>query len=200
VPTSRKITMEPSPQPNNAMLDWLGSCDLPTIARITGDLTSIRAKWLDSKDRKWVHLDGACMADWPSTYSILILAFALPDYFGRNLDALSECLTDNDVLGGSGFVIHIENPSLALREANPDALEGLLDTFANAAKELGQPVSVGQPWDRPAVPLHVLLGPDSGDPRLQSYPPTPDAARSPTEKGERSRLQQERSNGESSSA
>ena len=157
------------------MLDWLTSCNLPFIVHTTSDVSNVRVQWLEVEDRKWIHLDGACMADWSATYSHLIRAFGLPDYFGRNLNALSECLTDTDVLIGSAFVVHFENPSLALREANSDALAGLLDTFADAAAELGQPVSAGQPWDRPAVPFHVLLGPDNHDPRLQFYPASPDS-------------------------
>jgi RNAse (barnase) inhibitor barstar len=110
------------------------------------------------------------MPDLPSAYSTLIRAFDLPDYFGRNLDALRDCVTDADILGGSAFVICFDNPALALKRANSDALAGLLETFAAAAEELGQPVQEAASWDRSAIPFHIVLRPDNDDPRLQSYP------------------------------
>ena len=171
------IVVAPSRQSNSAMIDWLSSCEPPRIVRTIDDLAHVRVRWLEGKDRKWIHLDGASMPDLPSAYSTLIHAFSLPAYFGRNLAALRECLTDADVLGSSAFAVYFENPTLALKDANSEALLGLLDAFANAAEELGQPIHEAASWDRPALPFHVLLGPDNNDPRLQSYPLVPDSGR-----------------------
>ena len=157
------------------MISWLETTASPKLARSNSDMSDVRSTWVENAGRKWIDLDGRRMRDWPSAYCLLIEAFGLPDYFGRNLDALSECLSDQDVLQGIAFVIRISHASDALANANSDALAGLLDTLNVVADELAEPVNEGQPWDRPAIPFHVLLADCGDDDRLRKYPATPDS-------------------------
>lgn len=157
------------------MITWLETTEGPRLARSTWDLSEVRSAWLSLPGRRWIDLDGRRMRDWPSTYDQLTEAFELPDYFGRNLDALSECLSDQDVLQGSAFVVCMAHASEALRDANSDALAGLLDTMALAADELAEAINEGQPWDRLSIPFHVLLGDVGDDDRLKDYSPIPES-------------------------
>ena len=171
--TTLVITMKPLHRSSDVTEAWLSTCDHPYIAQATDEMDAIRERWIASNGRKWIHLDGANMQNLDSYYSALTRAFKLPDYFGKNLNALNECLTDYDVLSSSGIVIYIENPSLILGMSAPDASDGLLDTFADVAFELSQAVSLGHSWDRPAIPFHVLIAPDCKNPRFKRFPLMP---------------------------
>ncbi len=114
------------------------------------------------------------MQDLPGTYDRLSEAFELPDYFGRNLNALRDCLSDHVVLRETAFVVCIAHASEALKNAGSDALAGLLDTFKRVADELAEPITEGQPWDRPAIPFHVILEGAGDNERLAGYAHIPD--------------------------
>jgi len=166
--------MVPSHESSKTMIPWLETTTEPRISRLISNISDIRSAWLATAGRRWIDLDGKQMGDVPSAYAHLTKAFGLPDYFGQNLNALHECLSDLDGLQGSAFVVYLAHASEALVSANSDALAGLLDTLTLVADELADPVDEGQPWDRPAIPFHVLLADAGHDDRLQSYPPTPD--------------------------
>jgi hypothetical protein len=80
-----------------------------------------------------------------------------PDYFGRNWDAFSEVLADLGWLKGSAYAIVIEHGQCLLDEEPPRQLEQFLDLVNHVAAEWAEPVALGEPWDRPAVPFHLLL-------------------------------------------
>ena len=70
-------------------------------------------------------LDAANMTEKEATHAYLKKALALPDYYGSNLDALYDCLTELD--------------ETSLRFVNLDAAEGyfakLLPVFQEAQEE-----------------------------------------------------------------
>jgi hypothetical protein len=102
-------------------------------------------------------LDGSVMRTWGALYDELTHEFGLPAYFGRNLNALDECLTDPDWLNAKGVVILVQDAERVLKDEPPETREGLFDVLRHAAVELSQPLASGAAWDRPAVPLHVIL-------------------------------------------
>jgi len=58
-------------------------------------------------------LDGTMMEDRDSMHSHLYMQFALPDYYGRNMDALWDCLTEKE----AGCIViqraeHADGPAL----------------------------------------------------------------------------------------
>jgi RNAse (barnase) inhibitor barstar len=158
---------------SESIISWLETTASPRLARANINILDVRSAWLKNVGQKWIDLDGSQMRDWPSAYDCLSEAFELPDYFGRNLNALSECLSDQDVLQGTAFVVCIARAPEALVNANSDALAGLLDTLQIVADELSEPIDEGQQWDRPAIPFHVLLMDVGDDEWLQNYPATP---------------------------
>ena len=156
---------------SSTLIDWLNSTNKPFV--LTTE-TGPPEAWKSDPEKKWFVLDGKEMPDWTAAFRTLRDVFRLPHYFGDNLNALSECLSDADVLSGTAFVVQIQNAADALNAANPDAMQGLIQTLEDAAEEWAKPISVNEPWDRPAIPFHIILSGISVDPRFAGFPTTPD--------------------------
>jgi hypothetical protein len=85
-------------------------------------------------------------------------AFQFPLYFGENEDAFDECLADLEgVPRGAGFVILITEPEQVLADASSETMVWLVNSLRGAAREWSEPIALGESWDRPAVPFHVVL-------------------------------------------
>lgn len=59
------------------------------------DVADVR-RAVASVGRPFAHLDGARVESVPELHDALAAALALPDWYGRNLDALADCLRDVD--------------------------------------------------------------------------------------------------------
>ena len=81
---------------------------------------------------------------------------SFPHYFGQNWDALDECLNDLEWLPGTCYVLGVFDAAQVL-EAEGDQLSTFGAILTRTCEEWGKRVNEGQPWDRPAVPFHVLL-------------------------------------------
>jgi hypothetical protein len=57
-----------------------------------------------------------------------------PDWYGGNLDALNDCLSDPDWLGAQGKVVLIRGLA-SLQEADPEGCATLLEVFLAAADD-----------------------------------------------------------------
>jgi hypothetical protein len=87
-------------------------------------------------------------------------ALQFPWYFGENVDAFDECLADLGWLPPhEGYVIVIIDPAEVLCQDDASALTWLVTSFARAAAEWARPVDLGEWWDRPEIPFHVVLQP-----------------------------------------
>jgi hypothetical protein len=85
-------------------------------------------------------------------------ALQFPPYFGENEDAFNECIADLEVLPRqAGFVVVVTEPEQVLIKARSVALAWLADSLRGAAEEWSRPVELGEWWDRPAYPFHVVL-------------------------------------------
>jgi hypothetical protein len=90
-------------------------------------------------------------------------ALQFPLYFGENEDAFNECIAELETLpAGEGYVVTITEPDQVLADEDAAALNWLVRSLASAAEEWGQPVELGEWWDRPAVPFHVVLAGERG--------------------------------------
>jgi len=105
-----------------------------------------------------VVLEGNAMSSTDDFYNELIDKLRLPGYFGRNLNALDECVTDLEWLDleGQPVVVIIRDAELVLR-SDREMFEGFIDVMRNAGEEWSNEVAEGNEWDRPAVPYHVVL-------------------------------------------
>ena len=75
-------------------------------------------------------IDGGMMTDRRSAHDYLAARLDLPEYYGRNLDALHDCLTE---LGRTSLLV-LYRPDV-LREYLGDYGDALIDTLREAAGE-----------------------------------------------------------------
>lgn len=76
-------------------------------------------------------LDGACCRNSNDFFSEIKLQFELPDYFGKNLDALYDCMLDLEWITQEQIILYIENADqLFADEVNdPDLIDDLVTTL-----------------------------------------------------------------------
>jgi len=103
-----------------------------------------------------VVLDGSNMINYKGLYREFAEKLEFPDYFGHNLNAWIECLTDLDWLDKHNYVLIITNSGQLLSE-KPDEKEALMDDLMEVCEEWSKPVNLDESWDRDAVPFHVIL-------------------------------------------
>jgi RNAse (barnase) inhibitor barstar len=79
-------------------------------------------------------LDGSTLHDKASALDGIAAVMSFPDYFGRNLDALRDCLTDLSWLPAGGHVL-VWQRSAVLRGDDPTAYERIVTVLGQAAAE-----------------------------------------------------------------
>jgi hypothetical protein len=85
-------------------------------------------------------------------------ALQFPRYFGENWAAFDECVAELETLpAGAGYVVVITEPDQVLSDAGAEELRRLVEALESAAMAWSQPVELGEWWDRPAIPFHVVL-------------------------------------------
>lgn len=82
-----------------------------------------------------VHLIAGHPTDKMSTMDAIAVALSFPDYFGRNLDALYDCLTDLSWLPGGEHVL-IWGGAELLKEADPRAYLAIRSVLSDAERAL----------------------------------------------------------------
>lgn len=120
--------------------------DLPThvvAARSALDIDELR-RWADAAGHRFVVADFSACVDRKAVLKELGRAFAFPDWYGANLDALYDCLTDLAEPGASGFIIVLDHLPRTARFDN-DQRARLLEVFRDAL----------EPFSEVGVPLRV---------------------------------------------
>ncbi len=85
-------------------------------------------------------------------------ALQFPYYFGENWPAFDECLADMDWLPMNvGIVILVYDALEVLTDAAETELAVLVRSVGAAHSSYSEPIELGEWWDRPAVPFHVVL-------------------------------------------
>lgn len=101
----------------------------------------------NAQDPEVFLLDGTIIQDKATFLSAVAAALAFPDYFGRNWDALDECLGDLDRWApAAGYLIVYDHFDRFAR-ADPTAWQTALDVFLHAIEH----------WRGKGIPMHVLL-------------------------------------------
>ncbi|MDQ3141590.1 MAG: barstar family protein [Bacteroidota bacterium] len=81
-------------------------------------------------------LDGKTCVNLDEFYASISRSFQFPDYFGRNLDALYDCLVDLDWIHESEIKLFIINfDEFLIDEKDPTALASILNIFYEVAIE-----------------------------------------------------------------
>lgn len=131
---------------------WVLFCDEGHL-----DVTSLHAQ-IDLHGGLIRELDGHQSTTRESFYDQLTRAFDFPDYFGKNFNALDDCITDLGWLPVHGpILLLIHHPEMLLLDSPDDSLCGFIEILNDAGESWSRPVEVGECWDRPAYPFHVVL-------------------------------------------
>ena len=80
----------------------------------------------------WLDLDLAGVADRDAFFRRCATVFSLPGYFGRNWDALHECMLDFAGHGAPGAIVHWRRGTELSRRA-PEAVTTALEILEDAA-------------------------------------------------------------------
>lgn len=97
-----------------------------------------------------IPLSASDLTTVPELMAALAAALEFPDWFGQNLDALMDCLTDlswqdEGEEGGRGYLLLLTGLA-GIQASDPDGLEKLLEVLAVAAEV----------WQADGVPFWVL--------------------------------------------
>ena len=76
-------------------------------------------------------IDGTGIRTKADFYDAVAAALSFPDWFGRNLDALSDCLRDLSWLPDGEHVLVWSAPEV-FEDADPDGYEAVTDVLADA--------------------------------------------------------------------
>jgi len=80
----------------------------------------------------WLDLDLAGVADRDAFFRRCAAVFSLPDYFGRNWDALHECMQDFAGRGVPGAIVHWRR-GMELARRTPETVTTALQILEDAA-------------------------------------------------------------------
>ena len=101
---------------------------------------------------------GAKMRSTVALMDEVAAALQFPHYFGGNWAALDECLADMEwLLPSKGIVLVVRDAGQVLVDDLVEELEAFVTALRNASNEYAESVELGEAWDRPAVPFHVVL-------------------------------------------
>jgi RNAse (barnase) inhibitor barstar len=147
-------------------LPLLKVADEPGLLILAGDPEAVSQAALDWADSGLVVrvVRGRKTRTLAGLFDEFAAALQFPWYFGENLDAFDECLTDLSWLPQqAGYVIVITDAGEVLADSGPRALGQFADLLTMVRERWASPVSDGQWWDRPAVPFHVVLPAPAGE-------------------------------------
>lgn len=118
----------------------LGSLPTQAVLPLGARRVDALRRAADRAGQRFLRADCASARDKAGTMAALAAGFGFPDWFGANLDALYDCLTDLEPLPDAkqpGLVLVVEG--LPASPGLPDDdLEALLDTFRDAADRFGE--------------------------------------------------------------
>lgn len=102
-------------------------------------------------------LNGYKMQTEEDAYTEMASTFQFPDYFGRNLDAVDECLSDFEFKDYKGFLVIINDYKSLFGVNNFNVtLLGILNR-AGYEWSIGEPTGNDIPDDRQPRPFHTIL-------------------------------------------
>ncbi len=124
----------------------VGLSDLPAYSvtsRSSLNVDELRT-WTEQAGQRFVHADLSACKDRTAVLKEIGRAFAFPDWYGANLDALYDCLTDLAEADRPGLVVVLDHLPRA-PALDTEQRARLLDVFRDALEpftEVGVPLRV----------------------------------------------------------
>lgn len=122
---------------------------------VVSELCQMWEKDATTKNKLFV-LNGDKVHNQEQFYNEVVNVFKFPLYFGRNLNALYDSLTDEHYLDGDKFLILIKLANKFL-DCDITLRNAIIDTLNDVGLEWSQPVNDGEVWDRNAKNFRVLF-------------------------------------------
>jgi hypothetical protein len=103
-------------------------------------------------------LRGEDMSEWRLLFIEIAAALQFPLYFGKNMNALAECLRDlDDWLPASAYLLVIHQTMSVLKEEGGEDFVAFFRLLADVSKEWAVGTLPGANWERKPTPFHVVL-------------------------------------------
>ncbi len=134
--------------------------DSSALLIIEGDTKSAAESVLSSREAGLTvrAVRGKKMRTVEQLFDEMAAALQFPYYFGENWPAFSECLADMDWLPMTAGIVIFVYDAIEVVADTPDVeLAALVRSIEAARRAYSEPIKLGEWWDRPAVPFHVLL-------------------------------------------
>jgi RNAse (barnase) inhibitor barstar len=142
-----------------AYLRILTSTESPWLLRTTIDPSEIESELNRlATNRKCATylLDAREMKTVNGVFREFAAALGFPDYFGFNSAAFDECLADLSWLHVNGICLAVTKANCLLRDESYD-ISWLLQLLNRICEEWSLPIELGEPWDRSAIPFHIVF-------------------------------------------
>lgn len=97
-------------------------------------VSNIHNNYFSENNTRYVFLDGNACDQIGKCYDALQQQLSIPDYFGRNLDALEEVLADLEWIDEEKIKIIVSNQSVLLNNSNTK-IRGFLDVLNSSENE-----------------------------------------------------------------
>lgn len=102
-------------------------------------------------------LRGRKMRTVQCLYDEFAAALQFPDYFGENWAAFEECLSDLAWLPGSAYELIVTDADDLLSNEPMAEFAVFCRLIERVGAEWSKPVELGEAWDRPGRPFHLIL-------------------------------------------
>ncbi len=117
---------------SNSLPRTIDALPAQTVCRLGDYNVDQLRNWAERAGHQFVLAECSDCVDKPSVLKSIGRAFAFPEWYGANLDALYDCLTDLPERSGSGWLVVLERlpgePGFSAEQR-----EMLLDVFRDAA-------------------------------------------------------------------
>jgi len=128
----------------------LGTSKAPWVVLSFCDADALRSTVTQQLPRlSVVSIPGKLCRTKSSLFRAFAEALRFPDYFGKNWDALEECITDLSWLEASGYLLIVSDAEMLLEKVDSD-----YKTFVSIMNDAGK--SWAERSSRP-TPFHVVL-------------------------------------------
>lgn len=102
-------------------------------------------------------LRGGRMKSLEGLYDEFAAAMQFPYYFGYNGAAFDECLADLEWMDASGYILTVFDAQELLVGEVPTQMDLFVQSLQRTCEFWNEPIAVGESWDRPAKPFHVIF-------------------------------------------
>jgi len=131
---------------------------LHIVVKDSSDEENLAASLREDEDN-WVVaiLRGADMTTFAGLFDEFAGVLRFPAYFGRNFNALYDCLTDLAWFPAKGYTLLFNEVALILSHETSADFVAFLKLLQRACEKWNHAEQTGEPWDRPAIAFHAVF-------------------------------------------